>query len=464
MEGIEESPPVLCEEVTAYFEKLGLISPVNGKRKISTALLATPSSIPSRSEGVGSTQISSTSFNTAFESQEVDDVEIPANLYSAETYAFLGFTSDMAHVIFERYQKYSDEDGDDFFDYARYHITESISLTEETEAERGWKGLMDRLGINQRLQTAIMLPEFEDVRHTASCKFWLVDSMRMAFVALEKFNDELRKEMACHQHAGGLVPNLEGGKRREAVLTAPIAMENHTMLWRGGSHASNMALYNQGTGELDLDAVASTPGDFSGMMPVTYFSTQRQTADHYAAYAKHRANLAKVSILQIAVPHSLKDRLSVLELHCDPRPETPARADPVNNWEKVVWYSRRGKRLPKELAWIDKKDVLVGECARSMNVAFKKMRRSVGKTSCLSKLTGWRQWLCNGSSTAEMQKTALKRPVVERVGCTISVLYRSLRRKSRLSMSQLEDYDTVLLGLTPLAIIVAVLDLAGTQM
>lgn len=65
---------------------------VNRKRKISTAMISTPSMISSASSASTQSRIFRASFLAAYVSQESDEIEIPANLQSAETYKFVGAT------------------------------------------------------------------------------------------------------------------------------------------------------------------------------------------------------------------------------------------------------------------------------------------------------------------------------------------------------------------------------------
>lgn len=66
---------------------------------------------------------------------------------------------------------------------------------------RGLKSFRRTLGIGQKLQNAILLPEFADLRGTASCKYWIIDAMSMKWRALQALNYDLLMEQARIQHA-----------------------------------------------------------------------------------------------------------------------------------------------------------------------------------------------------------------------------------------------------------------------
>ncbi|KAJ5401598.1 uncharacterized protein N7487_007494 [Penicillium crustosum] len=58
---------------------------------------------------------------------------------------------------------------------------------------------MTTLRISQCLQLSILQLDFDDVRATATCRFWLLDLIEMAFKTLEGMNGQLRQEMERRQ-------------------------------------------------------------------------------------------------------------------------------------------------------------------------------------------------------------------------------------------------------------------------
>ena len=81
---------------------------------------------------------------------------------------------------------------------------------------------------------------------------------------------------------------------------APTSLDGHTMLWHACSKPAADFCTSSWCLELGklLDAY---PGDFGGCR--TYFTPQWQTANRFAMYFKHIAPLAKMALLQIAVPN-----------------------------------------------------------------------------------------------------------------------------------------------------------------
>lgn len=164
---------ILSTEIVLFFEAENLLRPViNSKRKLST------SSFSSSSESHFSPSddsISSRSFAATYHDSGVKEIEIPEH-NSPETYEYLGFNRETAVRLWGYHANAPSELPDtDFLDYARFQLEES-GVEDATPIAQDWVAVMDALGINHTLQSAIMIPEFDDVRATASCKFWLMDA------------------------------------------------------------------------------------------------------------------------------------------------------------------------------------------------------------------------------------------------------------------------------------------------
>ena len=144
--------PLISQEFALYLESENLLAPiVNNKRKFSTALLSSSPSLPRR--------------NLAFEG-----IEIPANLRSQETYEFLGYDSPTAESLWERFLSQPVDMEADVLDFALWRV-DLWHLPNATSGSDDWDGFMIGLGINDKLRNAIMLPEYADLRFTATCKF-----------------------------------------------------------------------------------------------------------------------------------------------------------------------------------------------------------------------------------------------------------------------------------------------------
>ncbi|KAI9829830.1 MAG: hypothetical protein M1826_005407 [Phylliscum demangeonii] len=187
--------PIIDQASAEFFESESLLSPiVNNKRMISATLISPPSSISlSTSESSRSaSRVSPRSFSATYVVQEMDEIELPANLISRETYEFLGYDSSTAEALWHRFwtQPADDDMEVDLLELALCRI--EYWPREATCESDDWDALMMEMGINDQLRHAIMLPEYTEIRYTASCHYWLMEAMNVKWHALEALADELR--------------------------------------------------------------------------------------------------------------------------------------------------------------------------------------------------------------------------------------------------------------------------------
>ncbi len=396
MEDPQGVRPTISDDNIDYYSDSGLIGPVvRNKRKVSAALLSSPSSdrfcAALKALSVAE-RISPVSFSATSYAQAVDFVELPANVRSAETYEFLGFNRETAQSLWERYLKYyveMSDIGSGFFCYAQWHVevyNGSIQADVTTGTE-DWDGLMKELGLNENFRTAMMLPRFADIRYTASCKFWILDAIKMQYAALKALDGELRGSQARHHHpTNASMPSLHHTSTasttemaKESKISprpdvaklaedAPSALEGHHMLWQAGDHGKHLRFYNENNENSDTINIwaLSSSGDFS-IFDGTYLTPQKELADRYAEWAKAKAPIAKVTAAQVAVPFAFTSLLTTEYLNGPPpTDEQPAQFGPppiANIWQDLVFYNRRGKRLPEDLNYIGETELLIGDVA-----------------------------------------------------------------------------------------------------
>lgn len=379
-------------------------SVINNKRKLSTSTIS--SSATSESSRPPSTNsISPVSFTATFQKSVVEEVEIPENLKSAETYEFIGFDRKTALKLWGYFLNAPEDAPDtDFLDYAQFQLDEA-GVKDATSIEEDWVAVMDALGINQSLQKAILLPEFEDLRATASCKFWLMDTMRASYDTLVTLNERLRLELARRQrgkkdpvHRKSIsgkspIPSLASPTSRKSLTRhdleslaamssqssqdnttpkiatsteAPMAIDLHTMIWRASGMENAKALCNSGGQHLDLISTGSAPGDFDATARKVYFTPQRETANRYAKWLKHKLPISDIAIVQIAVPETLLRSLSVNYLWYGDR-------EPSEEWKKVIWCCRGQREWLPEIQHLLQKDLWVGHIATSKHIKYEAM-------------------------------------------------------------------------------------------
>ena len=386
---------LLTQGVVEFFEEAGLMfPPVNKKRKISvTALPSSASS--SRGSSSSSGRINSASFSATYQNIAKDFIEFPENLYSRETYQVLGFDEPTAEMLWKRYL--TGDPSNPFGGFVGYFQTyiEWSKVEDAESVHDDWLGTMRKLGVNETLQAAIIAPGFDDIRTTATCKQWLLFSMTSTFETLEGLNEQLRLEQAKRQHLAkigrremsppralssprsrkGVSPppqvsttiSREGSAAAHSILTeAPESTLGHTMVWRAGLKDITVACCTENADSLAFDRISLAPGDFSGKVPVVYFSTQRETADRYAVYLKYIAPITEIAVLQLAVPNEFIQSLSINYLWSE--------GEDSAKWKEVIWNSRRSQRLPKHLNAMLEKELWIGHIARAPHKAYHKMQ------------------------------------------------------------------------------------------
>ncbi|KAI9786809.1 MAG: hypothetical protein M1839_005040 [Geoglossum umbratile] len=402
-------PRTVSEDVALFFESCNLISPIhNNYRKISTKTISSPSS-RSVSSSSSDQPIVSEHFDASFVNEEASEVEIPAVLYSVETYMYIGFTREQARILWCLYDTVVDEalDGH-FMDYVRWHI-ERPELPDATTSTDDWDACLRSMGINEKLRTAILLPEFNDIRFTATCKYWVLEAMDICYSALRDMDHRLRIERTRlrqlqkrpeGQKAAGPIsesPVLSSTSDKSIVslpvldpqsitplpsdgiasnqptplvattYAIPFDLPYHSMIWRAGDRGRSEAFYNQVTQEIDLSAISTMPGDFSGFQKLAYWTPQKETADRYAQWTKHKVPDSEIVMVQVAIPESLLKGLTVYYLWQD------ERLLPKDEWKKLVYYGRRGKYLPTELRHIEQRDLLIGHISSGVHRKFEQL-------------------------------------------------------------------------------------------
>ncbi|OCK74441.1 hypothetical protein K432DRAFT_409857 [Lepidopterella palustris CBS 459.81] len=263
--------------------------------------------------------------------EEEEEVEIPAVLDRIETYVFMGFTPATAKVLWERFSTSFDNDlGQGSPSLAKMHI-EHAAVPDATSASDSWDGAMAKIGISDRMRAGIPLPEFEDVRSTATLKFWLVNVMQMAFLILQALDEQLRQE-------------------------APRILVTHKI---ASSVSETPPSPPPLSGKESLKKMLS-----SSTTPLQTIASSRNTpTPHIAPAFKHRLSITPITIIQVAVPESFTKSPKQLYL--------TLAVIPSEGWMKIVWSSRRGLDWPTELAEKeDNTDIIMGHILSARHVKY----------------------------------------------------------------------------------------------
>ncbi|KAF3153905.1 hypothetical protein TWF569_001496 [Orbilia oligospora] len=178
-----------------------------------------------------------------------------------------------------------------------------------TTALRGRQRLYDVI------KTAILLPEYENIRFTASCEFWLIESVREAYRALESLAQQFEESVKFFQYSEHRKDGKsEGTTERPSTNVSPVPEGSRTKLYRASTLERATRFYNHRTGEINEYHFVTLRGDLSGTDPVAYWTPQKAVADIYAGYLKRRIPIAQVIITEVEFSEGLAASVDLVSL------------------------------------------------------------------------------------------------------------------------------------------------------
>jgi hypothetical protein len=226
---------------------------------------------------------------------------------------------------------------------------------------------MDHFGIRKELQNAITTPECNNIRLTASLKFWLVDALTLRFSYLQEIQQgsRLRLERSRKENSQDSPRPSRGSKAEpQEVSTPPVPIVQalradpgnspaYITLWKGVHMNRVSNLRSAVTGELSLeDLLTNPPSDFNGKRRGLYWALDIEVAQKYCDFAK-KYSAAKCVIVRMTVPIALIEKVAPYQLPCG------------DLWKQVVWLSRRQQPLEKELRFLRSEALLIGSISHN---------------------------------------------------------------------------------------------------
>lgn len=373
-------------------------------------------------------------------------VEIPKTLESKETYEFIGLTEEIASDIWKRYNTRDPAMPDSFLEFAQYHIEMNKAPDAYTKYD-DWDACMEHMGVTKALRDAILIPEFEDLRYTQSAKHWVIDAFEMRFGALESIAEKISNNMQIKQRKPGYFyssnpsssfPNpiplpassssvalsktskqkqgekqptettrlAKAGVQIEVAAPSPIPAE-FTTVWKALDKRRCNGFLDPASGRINLDPIASrSPTDFHGKTDAVYFTPQKSVAYRYAMWAKQKASIAEVMMIQIDVPFELTEGKFG---STDFTHRIWKDSNPDCEWNQLIWTSRRQERRPKNLAYLQKYGMLIGHICtgRDSNITSLPNHSSITDKHLLKFYDNgsWKngiQWMVQGEEGSEV--------------------------------------------------------------
>ncbi|EGX44103.1 hypothetical protein AOL_s00210g84 [Orbilia oligospora ATCC 24927] len=430
---------IVSLEVAHYFEELGLFKPIQGKkRKVSPSTISqgnSAASSDSTSRQFMPTNLidGSSIFASAAIHQFKEFIEIPVFLQSQETIEFIGFTSEKAQNIWNLWEGVPDNEKSSrtFLEFILEFISDPGGSLQAINSDDDWNAYMDNIGISSRLKTAILLPEYEIIRYTSSCEFWLLDSVECTYRALESLTERFeisaeyfrstsfegsekkrtrrarslskgpslpsptsRKQQNANSPARGDVErqdsDISGNKAVNRLTTyygdpdslsgqSEAAEEEASMLvstrkkfklYRATNLSKAKAFYDEKTGLVREGRFGSIPGDLSGHSLLTYWTPQRKVADIYAGYLKHRTPISEVIVTEVEITEELVASLQPVYLWG----QTDKGINP--HFQEFTWSCRKGyqkNEMPSYLKYLTKCHLIIAHILTNKNVKYEKM-------------------------------------------------------------------------------------------
>ncbi|KAH7408883.1 hypothetical protein BKA64DRAFT_595504 [Cadophora sp. MPI-SDFR-AT-0126] len=427
------------EEIKALEDDRVLLSgPVNGKRKVSAALLTPPSTQGSLSSG--STSSASVRVRAFNHSQAPFD--LPESDESVAAVEWCGFTRTKAGEIYSRWlsrpNPQQNPDG-----LLEYMIGEINRLNMQPWNQAPIEQAMTALGVSDELQSVLTSPVYRQIFLSETLHYWLTDTIRDRYGSLKILQRKLKFRGA------NTVARRKGGKRAKvidvfdqtastqassssslpsqsqlsgsaissiqsdalpaayvSVDSPPSILPGHIVLYKGKSSVELLSeRFIREDGSINMGSIESMKGgDFNQRRGAWYFSREEATAEQYRQWAAARNHTAETWIIRVQIPKDFIDGLRRKDLWYSP------------DWKTYVWYCRKGTSEGNPPAKFDvfwkpgQAQLIEGHiCGRSPNIIPKIPKQDVQQRMSESDL------LYNGNRKAT-QCVFVDEEAVERLG------------------------------------------------
>ncbi|KAB8664804.1 hypothetical protein FH972_026231 [Carpinus fangiana] len=325
------------------------------------------------SESLGNAQYSPSSVAA----DDMDD--FPVRLISMEALQFVGFRVEAAESIWHDWIQCPDEAKGGLYDlmwFGKQHIRET--RRNAFDRAEDWASVLGAYGLKDEFITAVLNPDFEEIRLTQSCQFWAFDTIDLRFRSLGqlKRKSQYRLQQRKSKQSKMEQPLAESSSSPKKTsstdssfpvpLTAltsthPAEMLGHTLLWKGLDVERVKDLLNSDGTTNDLGCMVSLPrGDFNSRTLGYYFTKEKDVAEQYAAFAKARSssgNSITVCLVAVIVSHDFIKSIP------EDRKKELWYGESDKTWSEYVWHCRLGHIIPSHLRHISAADLIEGSVA-----------------------------------------------------------------------------------------------------
>ncbi|KAL7786840.1 hypothetical protein V8C43DRAFT_324191 [Trichoderma afarasin] len=324
---------------------------------------------------------------------------LPDQLVSLATIKYLGYDDETASQIWNKWIAQAPEADPvpeiipiyqfelTFMDYIvgysyghGHRYDPELNANDDDDAK--WYDCMDRCGINKDTQGAIMDPVFKRTRLTEACVFWIRNTIELRYEALkssiqEASRDSLEGSASHDTSREGADARFDSETLRmtpwvsqdtamsEAALCATNAPGSLT-LYKGMDRSRLTRLFDRNGNLDDTRALSSrSPTDFDGRTSAYCFAADRDVAIESAAFTKRRSDRTPVVIVHATFKKSTIESLSKNEMQ--------QLYWPSSEWKRLVFFSRRMKRLPPDLKKFNQVSLIIGNASARPSLAYVKM-------------------------------------------------------------------------------------------
>jgi hypothetical protein len=329
---------VLSPDTVAMVQKADpqLLSPESdGQRRVSWDLLSPSTGTPRSSSGSDpSTWTSretseSPTTRRSLRVNKTRTVSIPTRLDSIQAYHFMGFTKEVSAKLLANQRK-----SESPYDTAKYWVTSQCIGVGDVTAD--WDTAMQRIGIKDEVRLPMLKSEHQMILSMQPLSVWLIEIIDTFWDCLQDMEANIvarLSEPVAHLRGGG---GDEGGGDEESEYSVPQTPGGHLAVFKSvdGRRLKKSIRPN---GTFDLSELASGPMTDFCKNGGLYFTHQIWVAKAYSKLISDACSVADRRTIELHVPLSHFEEIKVWKLPYG------------DEWKQVVWHSRRGEHIPKNL-------------------------------------------------------------------------------------------------------------------
>ena len=312
---------------------------------------------------------------------------IPLSTDSAAALEWCGYRARTASTIYQNWLDSGSQCPCNLLSFACDHL--SLLSSTRFQGRYTREQQLDRLGLNLQTIDALLDKRYRDICGTQSLAFWVEDTLRANYHALEQKIRALKAYVA----AASKDKVIANGEKvtfdricgnyllpRDHIKfqdPAPV-LEDHVMLWTGRSPYSSRdenftwrEFVGEG-GKINMNFLESPKvrGDFNKHGSAYYFTPEKETAEKFRQYAAHRCPRAETWLIGFQASKKFVKRLTHTNLRYG------------DKFKDYVWHCRNtcGAFMSVRHKAISEKQLITGPICTTTSHYMWKTREACGKS------------------------------------------------------------------------------------